>query len=142
MTTRRDSSLRAELERLQTARRSARAKTAEVLGRAPSELSERALLQRQRAARKAIEEALGKGYGGASDARDIAFHLSEWFEEAAFLVALHLDPNRFSKTEIKAGVSDVLAYVLDHMWEAARVAGVPLPCLEDETVDRDDDEDP
>jgi hypothetical protein len=142
MTTRRDSSLRAELERLQTARRSARAKTAEVLGRALSELSERALLQRQRAARNAIEEALGKGHGRARDARDIAFHLSEWFEEAAFLVALHLDPNRFSKTEIKAGVSDVSAYVLDHMWEAARVAGVPLPCLEDEALDRDGDEHP
>ncbi len=141
MTTKRDSSLRAELDRLQAARRSALAKTAELLGRVPSELSERAVLRRQRAARKAIEEALAKRHG-ASDARDIAFHLSEWFEEAAFLVALHLDPGRFSELEIKAGVSDVLAYVLDHMWEAGRVAGVPLPGLEDETVDRDDDEDP
>lgn len=110
-----------------------------MFGRAPSELSARALLQRQRATRKAIEEALAKAHA-PSDARDIAFHLSEWFEEAAFLVALHLDPNTFSKIEIKAGVADVLAYVPDHMWEAARVAGVPLPCLEDETVDRDDDD--
>jgi hypothetical protein len=141
MTTRRDSSLRAELDRLETARRSARAKTVEVLGRAPSDLSERTLLRRQRAARKAIEEALAQVHG-VSDARDIAFHLSEWFEEAAFLVALHLDPNRFSKLEIKAGISDVLAYVLDHMWEAARIAGGPLPCLDDEMIDRDDDEDP
>lgn len=108
----------------------------EVLRREPSELSDRALLQGQRAARTAIEKALGKRHG-ASDARAIALHLSEWFAEAAFLVALYLDPHRFSKIEIEAGVSDVLVYVLDHMWEAARVAGLPLPCLEDETVDED-----
>jgi hypothetical protein len=42
--------VRTELARLETARRSAHAKAADVLGRAPSELSERTLLQRQRAA--------------------------------------------------------------------------------------------
>jgi hypothetical protein len=50
-------------------------------------------------------------------------------------------PNRFSELEIKARVSDVLAYVLNHVWEAARVAGAPLPCLEDQTADREEDED-
>ena len=141
MTTRRDSSLRAELARLQTARHSARAKAAEVLGRTPTKLSERTLLQRQRAARRVIKDALATSHG-ARDARDIAFHLSAWFAEAAFLVALHFDPNRFSKLEIEAGVSDLLASVLDHVWEAARVAGGPLPCLGDQTVDHDDGEDP
>jgi hypothetical protein len=37
-------------------------------------------------------------------------------------------------------VTGVLANVLDHIWEAARVAGVPLPCLDNENLD-DDDED-
>jgi len=108
--------------------------------RAPSgfELSKRALLQRQRAAQKAIEEALAKTYG-ARDAREIAFHLSQCFEGAEFLVALQLDAGRFSKAEIEASVSDVLE-ALDYIWEAARVAGYPLPCLEDETL-HDDDED-
>ena len=46
---------------------------------------------------------------------------------------------RFSKAEIEAGVTGVLANVLDHIWEA-RVAGVPLPCLENENLD-DNDED-
>jgi hypothetical protein len=140
MTTRRDDRFHTERERSQAARRSARAKTSEVLGPALSGLSERALLQRQRVARNAIEAALGKSHG-SSGAGDIAFHLVEWFEEAAFLVALQLDPKRFSRAEVEASVSDVLSYVLDHIWEAARVAGYPLPCLEDEAVERDDDED-
>jgi aldehyde dehydrogenase (NAD+) len=63
------------------ARRSARAKTAEVLGWTPSELAARTLLQRQRAARRVVENALATSHG-ASEARDIAFHLSEWFDEA------------------------------------------------------------
>jgi hypothetical protein len=135
----RGDSFRAEFERFQAARRLARAKISEVLGPARSQLSKRALLQRQRAARKAIEEALAKTHG-ASGAREIAFHLSACFEEAEFLVALQLDAKRFSNAEIAAGVSDVLLEALDHIWEAARVAGLPLPCLEDETL-HDDDED-
>ena len=58
MKAKRDDSLRAIFERSQAARRAARAKVSEVLGKERSELSKRALLQRQRAARKAIEEAL------------------------------------------------------------------------------------
>ena len=139
MTTRRDDRFRAKLERSRAARRSARAKTSEVLGPALSGLSERALHKRQRVARNAIRLALGKSHG-SSDAGEIAFHLSEWFEQAAFLVALQLDPKRFSRAEVEASVSDVLAYVLDHIWEAARVAGYPLPCLEEETVERDDED--
>jgi hypothetical protein len=138
MKTRRDDSFRAEFERFQAARRAARAKISEVLGREHFELSKRALLKRQRAAQKAIEEALAKTYG-ARNARESAFHLSQCFEGAEFLVALQLDAGRFSKAEIEASVSDVLE-ALDYIWEAARVAEFPLPCLEDETL-HDDDED-
>ena len=139
MTTRRDDRFRAKLERSRAARRSARAKTSEVLGPGLWGLSESARLRRQRVARNAIQLALGKSHG-SSYAGEIAFHLSEWFEQAAFLVALQLDPKRFSRAEVEASVSDVLAYVLDHIWEAARVAGYPLPCLEEETVERDDED--
>ena len=139
MKTKRDDSLRAMFERSQAARRTARAKVFEVLGQERSKLSKRALLQRQRATRKAIEEALAKTHG-ASDAREIAFHLSECFEEAEFLVALELDAKRFSSAEIETGISDVLLEALDHIWEAARMAGFPLPCLEDETLHNDDED--
>ena len=110
-----------------------RRKVEEVLVGSRSELSARAQLRRQRAARKAIAGALAEREG-AGRAREIACHLCDWFDEAAFLVALQLDPGRFSEAEVEAGVSDVLLYVLDHVWEAARLAGVPLPCLEDENL--------
>lgn len=139
MTTKLNSRFRAKLECSQAARRSARAKTSEVLGPALSGLSERALRLRQRVARNAIQLALGKRYG-SSDAGEIAFHMSEWLEQAAFLVALQLDPKRFSRAEVEASISDVLANVLDHIWEAARVAGYPLPCFEEDTVERDDED--
>lgn len=140
MTARWNDRFHVEWEKQMAARGSARVKTAELLGAKLSELSDRALLRRQRAARKVIAEALGATHG-ASSASEIAFHLSEWFEEAAFIVALQLDPKRFSKAEIEAGVSDVLANVLDHMWEAVLAAGGPLPCLPDEKLERDDDDD-
>ncbi len=110
-----------------------RRKVEEVLAGSRSEVSARVQLRRQRAARRAIAGALAEREG-AGRAREIAFHLCGWFEEAAFLVALQLDPRRFSEAEIEAGVSDVLLYVLDHVWEAGRLAGVPLPCLEDENL--------
>jgi hypothetical protein len=56
-------------------------------------------------------------------------------------VALQLDPKRFSEAEVEAGVSDVLAYVLDHVWEAARLGGFPLPCLEGETLHGEEGDD-
>jgi hypothetical protein len=59
--------------------------------------------------------------------------------EAAFLVAVQLDSKQFSKAEIDAGVSDVLLEALDHIWEAARGAGFPLPCLEDDIPYDDED---
>lgn len=138
MKSKRNDGFRAEFERFQAARRLARAKISEILGREHFELSERALLKRHRAARKAIEEALVETHGARS-AREIAFNLSACFEAAEFLVALQFDAKRFSKAEIKTGVPDVLA-MLDNVWEAARVAGFPLPCLEDEVLHYDDED--
>ena len=138
MKTKRDGSLRALFERSQAARRSARAKISDVLGQEHFELSKRALLQRHRAARKAFEEALAETRG-KRNAREIAFNLAECFEAAEFLVALQFDAKRFSKVEIETGVVDVLD-MLDNIWEAARVAGFPLPCLEDEVLHSDDDD--
>jgi len=54
-------------------------------------------------------------------------------------MAVQLDSKRFSKAEIHAGVSDVLLEALDHIWEAARGAGFPLPCLEDDIPYDDED---
>ena len=51
-------------------------------------------------------------------------------------MALQRDAKRFAKEEIEASVSGVPATVLDHVWEAARVAGYLLPCLESGRADR------
>ncbi len=125
----------AKIKRLQAAQRSGGAKISEALRQPAAGLSEPALQKRQRAARRAMEEALGENHAPGA-AREIASHLTEWFEEAAFIVALHLDPKRFSKAEVEARVPDVLARVLHHTWEAALAAGYPLPCLDEEAPAR------
>ena len=56
-------------------------------------------------------------------ADEIAFHLTDWSAEAAFLVALHLYPERFTRDEIKEGVEAFLIHVPHHVIAAARLAG-------------------
>ena len=58
-------------------------------------------------------------------AEQIAFHLTDWSSDAAFIVALHLFPERFTREEIKAGVDLFLNHVPGHVIAAARLAGYP-----------------
>lgn len=62
----------------------------------------------------------------ASVAEDIAFHLTDWSEDAAFLVALHLYPERLSPAEIRAGVIDLIVHAPNHLAAAAKLAGHPI----------------
>jgi hypothetical protein len=55
----------------------------------------------------------------------IAFNLTDWNAEAAFLVALHLFPERFTPDEIRDGVEAFLIHVPHHVIAAARLAGHP-----------------
>ncbi|HEY4415854.1 MAG TPA: hypothetical protein VGO57_09195 [Verrucomicrobiae bacterium] len=54
---------------------------------------------------------------------EIAFHLTDWNYDAAFLVALHLFPERFTPEEIQAGVGLFLVHVPSHVIAAARLSG-------------------
>lgn len=54
---------------------------------------------------------------------EIAFHLTDWNSDAAFLVALHLFPERFTPEEISAGVGLFLVHVPAHVIAAARLSG-------------------
>jgi hypothetical protein len=54
---------------------------------------------------------------------EIAFHLTDWNSEAAFLVAVHLFPERFTRDEIHAGVDMFLIHVPAHIIAAARLSG-------------------
>jgi hypothetical protein len=56
----------------------------------------------------------------------IAFHLTDWNADAAFIVALHLYPERFTPEEIEAGVGMLLSHVPSHVIAAARLAGYPV----------------
>ncbi len=56
-------------------------------------------------------------------AGEIGFHLGDWQGDAAFLVALHLFPERFTLEEIRDGVRAFLIHAPQHIIAAARLAG-------------------
>lgn len=58
--------------------------------------------------REIIADALSKDFGRGT-ARSIAFHLVDWGGEAAFIVALLLWPDRFSKSELSEGLYKLYA---------------------------------
>jgi hypothetical protein len=64
-----------------------------------------------------------RGHYPEAAASEIAFHLNDWNYDAAFLVALHLFPERFTPEEIRAAIGPLLAHVPDHVAMAAKLAG-------------------
>ncbi len=56
-------------------------------------------------------------------AGEIGFHLGDWQSDAAFLVALHLFPERFTPEEIRDGVRAFLIHAPHHIIAAARLSG-------------------
>ncbi len=73
----------------------------------------------------AIENALAGQYE-KEKAGEIAFHLSDWNSDAAFIAALHLFPERFTKEEIEEGVLDFIIHAPNHISEAAKLLGHPV----------------
>jgi hypothetical protein len=62
----------------------------------------------------------------AERAEDIGFHLSDWHSDAAFIVALHLFPERFTSAEIADGVEGFLIHARNHIAAAAALADHPV----------------
>lgn len=60
---------------------------------------------------------------GADKAAKIALHMADWNWDAAFIVALHLFPERFSAAEIDAGIGLFLCHAPNHIREACRLTG-------------------
>ena len=73
----------------------------------------------------AIASALSAEFG-AEQAVDIAFHLSDWGADAAFIVAVHLFPERFTANEIREGVQAFLIHAPNHVAAAAHLANWPI----------------
>jgi hypothetical protein len=63
------------------------------------------------------------GYDDAVLGDQIATHVTDWQADAAFLVALHLFPERFTPEEISAGVQALLLHAPAHVIAAARLSG-------------------
>ena len=59
-------------------------------------------------------------------ARDIAFHLVDWHSDAAFMMAVHLFPERFTPEELAAGADMLLVHAPNHLAAAAKLAGHPI----------------
>lgn len=59
---------------------------------------------------------------GCTNSEEIAFHLSDWGSDAAFIVALHLFPERFTDKEIQEGVLSFLTHVPYHVAEAKKLS--------------------
>jgi len=76
-------------------------------------------------AQKVIAEALAKDRE-SQVARDMAFHLTDWNADAAFIVAVLLFPERFTQEEIAEGVESVIVHAPNHMAAAAKLGGFPV----------------
>ena len=72
------------------------------------------------AARDAITAALTEDRG-FEKAATIALHLADWNWDAAFIVALHLFPERFTPAEIDAGIGLFLCHAPNHIREVCRL---------------------
>ena len=59
------------------------------------------------------------------EARDLAFHLSDWREDAAFLLAMSLAPERFSAEDLSEGLMAFVTHAPNHVMAAANIAGFP-----------------
>jgi len=72
-------------------------------------------------AMSALAHALTEQYG--EQANDIAFHMADWNSDAAFVVAVHLFPERFTPEELATGVGLFLMHAPNHIRAACELTG-------------------
>ncbi len=75
--------------------------------------------------RRPLIEALAKGHY-AAEARDIAFHMTDWNSDAAFIAAVLLFPERFTSEEIQSGIESFLIHAPNHVAAAAKLHRFPI----------------
>jgi hypothetical protein len=95
-------------------------------------VGERGLSLQGHSNQAAVRNAIAMAYSSdktAEIAREIAFHMTDWSYDAAFVVALHLFPERFAPEEIEAGIGMLCAHVPAHIIAAARLTGFPTEDL-------------
>lgn len=60
---------------------------------------------------------------GDKKAAEIGLHMADWNSDAAFVVAVHLFPERFTSDEIEAGVGMFLVHAPNHIRAACGITG-------------------
>ena len=71
-----------------------------------------------------VEGACKTEFGGDA-AEEIGFHASDWAENAAFLVALHLFPEQFTAEEIRDGMESLACHIPYHVAGIADALNYP-----------------
>jgi hypothetical protein len=91
---------------------------AELVGERAKRLDGSVIAER---AMSVMARALADEYG--EKAHDIAFHMADWNSDAAFVVAVHLFPERFTPEEIAAGIGLFLVHAPNHVRAACGLTG-------------------
>jgi hypothetical protein len=73
-------------------------------------------------ARSKVADALADE-NGRELAEKLAFHMTDWNWDAAFIVALHVFPERFTPEEIDAGIGLFLCHAPNHIRAACQITG-------------------
>ncbi|QIF00184.1 hypothetical protein [Roseimicrobium sp. ORNL1] len=76
-------------------------------------------------AQQAAQSALTGDFNDKT-AFDIAFHMTDWNSDAAFVAALLLFPERFTPEEIREGIEEFLVHAPNHLAAAAKLQGYPI----------------
>jgi hypothetical protein len=76
-------------------------------------------------AQAVIREALRSEHSKTT-AHDIAFHLTDWHFEAAFIVAMLFFPERFTREQIRDGVQRFVIHAPNHAAAAAKLCDSPV----------------
>lgn len=72
-----------------------------------------------------LESAVARTFELTDTALDVAFHLSDWREDAAALLAISLAPEHFTAEEVEACLTAFLIHAPNHVLAAATLAGLP-----------------
>ncbi|MBP7687031.1 MAG: hypothetical protein KA765_03960 [Thermoflexales bacterium] len=77
---------------------------------------------------------------GLYRASNLGMNMSDWHSDAAFVVALHLFPERFTDMEVRAGVEMFLHHAPNHIVAACGLIGEVITSVQEENPElwRDD----
>jgi len=75
--------------------------------------------------KRKAEDALRESFDEKTS-HDIVFHMTDWSDDAAFMAALLLFPERFTADEVRHGIMDFIIHVPNHVAAAAKLHDFPI----------------